>query len=68
MDRVKQQFLFMSMVVASGGDAGGFSAHHDVAVLEGDDVRRSGDTHEIFVNLRDLRVTDDRHCNFGELP
>ena len=68
MDGVKEQFLLDRVVIAHGIRAGGFSAHHDLAVLESDDIRRPFDTHEFLVNPRNHRITHDRHVDFRERP
>ena len=66
MDSVKEQFLLDRVVIVHGIHAGGFSAHHDLAVLECDDIRGPFNTHEFLVNPRNHPVAHDRHVDFRE--
>ena len=66
MHGVKRQFFLDAVPVFRGAKRGGLRAHHDLAVLEGDDIRRAGDVHELDVQSRDRAIRDDGDADFIE--
>lgn len=66
MHGVKRQFLLDAMAVLGGIKRGGLRAHHDLAVLEGDDIRRPRDAHELGMHPRNRAIRDDGDADFIE--
>ena len=73
MQDVERDFVIDGLPVLGGVRARGFRTDHDVAVIEGDHIRRPGEAHEVEVNLRDAAIGDDGDAHFvervqGEIP
>lgn len=59
VENVEGDFVIHRLPIFGGVPAGGFGADHDIAVVEGNDVRGPLDGHELCMDLRDAPVRNE---------
>ena len=67
VDDAERKFLDHAVTESGGLAPGGVRAHHDLAVLKCDHIRRAGHIHELPVHPRDDCVAHHRHFHEREL-